>query len=261
MPLMPIPPMPTKCICSFLSPIHVSSLSHAQQAVAFIDDTGSGIRSAQCSCFLFQLLQDPLVMIEGKDLLRQPFPGEFLLRDHPSRAALYDEFRIFSLMVVGGVGIGYQEGGPAPGAELRYRSSAGPADRQMGLVITGGHVIDKRIYRGLEAVLLISLFYPCCVLCTGLVDDPQLFFYRRAGQGRASLMPLLMAVAPWLPPRMRRVNSFPSRFFPLPRRTSRRRGLPVTRVFSAGKNCAPVCPREKDHAGQNRAAILLVKPG
>src|SRR5262245_34587583 len=134
MPLMPIPPMPTKWTrrfgpftavtpCSALSghPVHPtcpatmtstyrsvwpsSSRPALQRVDTDASDVRGGVRPAERPGAIGHLAARPGVRQQRRQRIGQPTPVQVAVEDHPCPAGGRDDLRVPSLVVVGSVGI------------------------------------------------------------------------------------------------------------------------------------------------------------
>src|SRR5438309_11902630 len=104
-PLMPIPPMPTKCTWCFFSNMmdpRLPTLFH--QIEADVDDPLRGVGTAERARRLRHRRQALGVGAEPVDRLREIFRGQLAIEDHDRGAARDERLGVLSLMIVGRIG-------------------------------------------------------------------------------------------------------------------------------------------------------------
>src|SRR6185503_19123125 len=140
-PLMPIPPMPTKWIRRVLpskldDPIHdhLRRVRPGQPPRRGAYRRAFGVVARQCH-----------------DLRRKQVAGQRSLVDHSRRTVVHQRFRVLPLVVVGGGRQRNQDRRPPRRGQLRERGRAGTADDEIRLFHLAVDGVEKRLDAGLES--------------------------------------------------------------------------------------------------------------
>src|SRR5262245_5889574 len=202
MPLIPMPPMPTKWTrrfgpftavtpCSALigHPVHPtcpatmrsnyrsSSLSSSRPALndlhTDLRDVRRGPRTAEIARARRHRGPGGGVVEEGGERSGQPRPVEVPVEDHPGSPGGGENLRVAALVVVGGIRIGNQHRGQLHRADLGTAHGAGARDDDAGVAVGGAHVLDEHIHPGIEPEALIRGGDLAAIGGPGLMTDAQ----------------------------------------------------------------------------------------
>src|SRR3990170_8875421 len=113
MPLIPEPPMPTKCSRWIF--LNTSPLDQCQTSNR---DRFAGVRTPQSTARGGHRGQAPAVFEQANDGSTQPVTAQNPILDHVRRARSNQGRRVPLLMAMRGMGIGEQDGGAPAGGDL-----------------------------------------------------------------------------------------------------------------------------------------------
>src|SRR6266571_2371669 len=145
MPLMPIPPMPTKCRRRVLRSITMarpppaarrapSLTASCDQLLDHVGDPGRGVRARQGGGGTLHRHHPGRVVAQRQQRSRQRRPREIALLDQDRRPGVGERAGVQALMVVGGGRERHQDRGLAAGGDLRHGAGAGAGDHDVRLL-------------------------------------------------------------------------------------------------------------------------------
>ncbi len=138
-PLIPTPPMPTKCILWYF--LYMKTPLCRRSLFAYSQHLGRGLRLSKGFRALFHLQKGFYIQEQSLYLARQPLARRLGIQHHYGRPGVLQFARVDLLMVIRGEWIRYEDGRLAKRCDLRDRERPGAADYKVRARVCRRHVV------------------------------------------------------------------------------------------------------------------------
>src|SRR2546425_990106 len=171
MPLMPMPPIPTKWRRRVLRSITMRA--SRGDLLDHVHDARRGVRARQRGRGALHRDHAPRVSAQGQEGPRQTLAGQHALLHHDRGARLRELARVVALVIVGRRRQGHQDRGLAARGDLRHAAGAGARDHQVGPLVGFADVEDVREHGRLEAGRRVRRTGALAIVRAGAVREAQ----------------------------------------------------------------------------------------